>query len=288
MLELKTLVPDIYALLDKLNNGETVEGDIGPHIDKCVEDIREAIMHWATPQIRSRHDGLRMSNIGKPNRRLYYDLNDDNEEGISNEHPSLQIKFLYGHILEQILLMLAKAAGHAVTCEQQEVNVEGIKGHMDSVIDGEVVDVKTASSFSFKKFATGQLAEDDAFGYLPQLAGYEEAKGTRGGGFFVIDKVTGEICLYIPEDLDKPNIVSRIAEAKGIKELDTPPELCYPDIPNGKAGNMTINRLCGFCPHKELCRADANDGAGLRKFQYSGKIEYFTEVIKAPRVEEIL
>ena len=55
---------------------------------------------------------------------------------------------------------------------------------MDCTIDGEVVDIKTASGFAFKKFKDGTLAEQDAFGYLPQLAGYEEAEGTKKGGLY--------------------------------------------------------------------------------------------------------
>ena len=64
--------------------------------------------------------------------------------------PSTRIKFLYGHILEDLLILLSRVAGHTVTEEQKQVDVEGIKGHQDCKIDGELVDCKSASGFVFK------------------------------------------------------------------------------------------------------------------------------------------
>ena len=70
----------------------------------------------------------------------------------------------------------AKLSGHVVQSEQKQVSVKGIKGHMDCKIDGEVIDIKTASGYAFKKFKDGTLAQHDSFGYLSQLAGYETCR----------------------------------------------------------------------------------------------------------------
>lgn len=287
MAELNRLIPDIYDMLQTMSDGEDINAQLEPHIEPFINDIREVMKNWATPQKRDRSDGIRMSNLGVPNRKLYYDMRSE-ESTIPNEHPSIQIRFLYGHIIEAIIIMLVKAAGHEVTDEQKEVMVEGIKGHMDCKIDGEVIDVKSASPFGFNKFVKGTLPEDDPFGYMAQIAAYEEAEGTSNGGNLVMDKVSGRLCLFIPEDLDKPNIVERIKEVKEIKTLDTPPELCYPTELQGTKGNKVINRKCNYCPHIEECHSDSNDGRGVRKFQYSTGIKYFTEVIDKPRVEEVL
>ena len=283
------IVKDVYSLLDKLNNSESIDGILEPHIEKFGEDMKEVIRHWAKVQDKDGKDNLRMSNVGKPNRQLWYDVNLNNEDqNLGKMQPYDQLKFLYGHLVEAILLMLVEASGHEVSCQQDRVEVEGIKGSMDSVIDGEVIDIKSASPYGFKKFANGTLAEDDPFGYIPQLAGYEKDKGTNNGGFLVMNKVTGELCLHRPEVLDKPNIVGRIKEAKEVVANDNPPEeLCYPDIEDGKSGNMKINRGCNYCKYKEICRSDANNGQGLRKFKYSDGIRYLTRVIKEPKVEEI-
>jgi len=176
---LNNLVGDIYSLLDTLTEGN----DIGI-TDKDYEDfgkeMADALKHWATPQDRTGKANLRMSNIGKPERRLWFDAHTpaDTTEKLQ---ASTQIKFLYGHLLEVLLLFFVKLSGHKLSSMQKEITVDGIKGHMDCKIDGEVVDVKTASGYAFKKFKEGTLAENDAFGYLAQLAGYEEAEGTSKG-----------------------------------------------------------------------------------------------------------
>ena len=92
--------------------------------------------------------------------------------------------------MEHLILFLAELSGHKVTDQQKKVTVDGIVGHMDSKIDGEVVDVKTASSHSFKKFKDGSLYGDDPFGYVAQLSGYEENEDSDKGGFLALNKAT--------------------------------------------------------------------------------------------------
>lgn len=287
MKKLNTLVDDIYGMVHKLNQGESILPDLEPHLEAFNSAIKDVLVHWAIPRDVERNDGLRMSNIGRPARQLYFDMRADGYKDSMND-PSTQIKFLYGHILEQVALLLIKSSGHVVDNEQEAVEVEGIKGTMDCTIDGEVVDIKTASSFAFNKFINKKLSEDDPFGYLVQLSGYEKANKTNNGGFFVINKESGELCLFVPDDLDKPNVDTVIKYVKTIETLDSPPDLCYPDIPNGVAGNMEISKNCNYCNHKEVCRKDANEGKGLRKFQYAGGAKWFTVVVKEPKVEEII
>ena len=98
------------------------------------------------------------------------------------------IKFLYGHILERLVLFLVEIAGHKVTDEQKEIKINGVMGHMDCKIDGQVIDIKSASGFAFQKFKNGTLAEQDAFGYMAQLAGYEHAEASDQGGFLLSTK----------------------------------------------------------------------------------------------------
>ena len=284
MKKLDTLVEDIYDKLSVLSDGESLNID-DKTIDAFGESMKEVLSQWANP--RPRDSGtLRMSNIGKPLRQLWYDMRSESKT-TERIKPSVFIKFLYGHLLEEVLLMLIKIAGHEVTDEQKEVSVSGIKGHMDCVIDGEVVDIKTASGFAFKKFYNKTLAEDDMFGYLPQLAGYEAAMGTNKGGFLAMNKESGEIALYRPDSFDKPDIKKKIKTVKKLIKIDTPPELCYNPVPDGAAGNMQIARGCTWCRHKFECHADSNKGKGLRVFKYSNKYSYLTRVVKEPRVLEV-
>tara|TARA_R110002153_G_scaffold263408_2_gene424680 strand:+ start:50 stop:913 length:864 start_codon:yes stop_codon:yes gene_type:complete len=281
--DLDNLVPDIYEKLDALSQGEAL--DISDDmIADFGERMKAAIVHWSQPHKQSK--GLRMSNIGKPSRQLWYESRRD-LDAPSHMQPHTHIKFLYGHLLEEVLLLLVKLAGHEVTDEQKEVVVDGIKGHMDCKINGEVVDVKTASNYAFRKFSEGTLAVDDPFGYMAQLAGYEAAEGTSDGGFLAINKESGELALLRPGSLSKPNISTRIVELKEILTLDKPPSRCYTDIPEGKSGNMRIATGCNYCPFKNDCWSDSNNGDGLRVFKYSNGLKYFTKVVSEPRVEEL-
>ena len=284
MKNLDNLVEDIYSKLSVLGDGKPLDVS-EKDIDALGESIKEVLHHWANPSPRS-SDMLRMSNIGKPTRQLWYDIKSENESTESLP-PPVFIKFLYGHILEEVLLFLVKLSGHKVGNQQKEVSVSGIKGHMDCTIDGEVVDVKTASGFAFRKFKDGTLAEQDTFGYLPQLAGYEEAEGTKKGGFLAINKETGELALFRPSEFDKPNIKKKIRDVKKAIKLDKPPQRCYNPEPEGSSGNMKLPKECVYCRHKFECHSDANDGLGLRVFKYSRGYSYLTQTPKPPKVLEV-
>ena len=282
---LNTIVPDIYGLLENLSNGEPLP-ITEEALDETMAAMKEAILHWATPRKRDTDFTVRMSNVGKPSRQLWFEKRDP--VGRGSVDGATQIKFLYGHVLEEIVLMLVRMAGHNVTDEQKEVTVNGIVGHMDCKINGQVVDVKSASKFAFNKFMKGTLADDDPFGYLGQLSAYEKAEGTDEGGFLVINKESGELCMYVPDDLDKPNIDVKINTLLDALELDTPPDLCYTPTPDGKKGNMQLPKGCTWCKYKHECHKDANDGEGLRTFKYSTGYKYLTRVEAEPKVDEIL
>jgi len=281
---LDTLVQDIYNKISVLGKGEHIDLDKDT-IDQFGESMKEILYNWSHPEPRG-NEKLRMSNIGRKSRQLWFDTRAEDTQS-ENIPAHVFIKFLYGHLLEEIVLFLIRLSGHTVTNEQKEVKVNGIKGHMDCVIDGEVVDIKTASSYAFKKFKDGTLAEQDTFGYLAQLAGYEAAEGTNNGGFLALNKESGELTLYRPDDFDKPNIKKRITDIKKLVKLETPPELCYNPIPDGKSGNMKLPRECTYCRHKFECHKDSNSGQGLRVFKYSDGLRYFTQVPSEPKVIEV-
>ena len=282
---LNTLVDDINKSLEGLSTGTPLnisEEDL----DLTLSRIKTTILEWSNPSERNSNFTLRMSNIGKPARQLWFEKN----KPLDSAKPSAatQMKFLYGHLLEEILLMIVRAAGHTVTDEQKEVDLNGIKGHMDCKIDGEVVDIKTASKFAFSKFKNGNLHDDDPFGYIPQLAAYEKAEDTGKGGFLVINKEGGDICLHKPDDLSKPNMNTLVSNMTKALDSTVMPPICYTPVEEGKKGNMKIHRNCVYCPYKFECFKDSNNGKGLRIFKYANRLEYLTKINVEPRVEEIL
>ncbi len=278
-----TLVDDIYGLFGK----EQV--DVSPELLGKFSSELSDLVAGRLKREESEKKTLRFSNIGRPDRQLWYDINWTGE--LEALPPATLIKFMYGDILEHLLLLFARQAGHTVEFEQAEVELEGIKGHPDAVIDGVVVDVKSASSYSFEKFRSGSLLQEgnDPFGYLGQLAGYVEAINPGAdGAFLAIDKTLGKICLLrIPNEVLKQyEVKKRINHIKDVVAEPEPPARCYSPKPEGKSGNFVLATGCSYCNHKVHCWADANNGAGLRTFLYSNGPKFFTHVEKEPRVVE--
>ena len=167
---LDTLVDDVNNILTGISSGKAPDVK-EEQIDKFLNNTKLALLDWLQPR-KSSGKGLRMSVIGRPARQLWYDNHIERKQEIHD--PSTQLKFLYGHVLEHLLLFLVEVAGHKVTDQQKKVQVEDVNGHMDCKIDGEVVDVKSASAMSFKKFKNGTLYEDDQFGYISQIESYKQ------------------------------------------------------------------------------------------------------------------
>ena len=278
--QIESLVEDIYDLFRHgANPSDDLVVEFAGSLAKTVQD---RLQSSGTP----REPTLRMSNLGKPDRQLWYEFHDDGSKETLEPHTLL--KFLIGDIYESVLLFLAKAAGHDVTQEQAEVEINGIKGHIDAVIDGHVVDVKSASTYAFKKFKYGTLAEDDPFGYIDQIGGYSTALGLPGA-FLAGDKQNGHITLLqIPQqETEGLRIEERIEHLKEVVVSAEEPDRCYEAVPDGLSGNLALSVGCSYCPHKFRCWADANGGVGVRSFLYAGGPKHLVEVAKEPKVPEL-
>ena len=284
MKSIDTLVEDIYEVLDK---GVITNGGYG-NFGREMSDL--LTRRLAVEEVeRTAH--LRLSNVGTPcSRQLWYKVNtpDDGEALL----PHTRLKFLYGDILECLLLELAKLAGHSVEGEQDEVQVNGVVGHRDCVIDGVLVDVKSASDYSFKKFEGHLEDEDDAFGYLTQLGSYLLASREAGdplvsdynrAAFLVINKVTGKLCLDVHEfsEEDLAHISSTIiGRVREVNDLVTP-DRGFEPVLEGKSGNEKLGVNCSYCAFKDKCWPD------LRTFLYSNGPMFLTKVERLPQVYEV-
>ena len=280
-----TLVDDIYRMID------TKEIPDGVPIEQVINDFGENVKPILRNNItESKFDKrkLRMSNIGKKDRQLWYSYNGYKGEELM---PHTRIKFLYGHLIEEMVLALTKLAGHDVTHEQKQVEVQGIKGSMDCKIDGVLTDVKSASPYGFKKFKDGSLINDDPFGYVDQIKGYAHAENTTDVGWLVMDKTNGHLT-YLKYDMADESqwywaklnffsIVERIKSIKNIVKLSKPPKRCYEPVPDGKSGNMKLPVGCSYCAYKYEC------WDGLRTFIYANGPRYLVEVENLPNVIEV-
>lgn len=284
-----TLVEDIYSVISGKGGWDNAVNEY------FLGNLGETMMSRLGEPKEERPKGLlRMSSIGQPcSRKLWYSTN-SSEEGEDFE-PSTLLKFIYGDLLEDFILALAVAAGHKVEGRQDELTIEGIKGHRDAVIDGVTIDVKTASTYSFKKFEKHNLEKEDPFGYLTQLGSYVLAgkddplvKDKKGGAFLAMDKQHGHLCLDY-YDFEKSGMLRGLPvlyqKRKDLVVKAEPPYRTFSDIPEGSSGNKKLDINCSYCNFKSLC------WPGLRTFLYKQKDGfrpvYLTSVTKTPRVMEV-
>jgi hypothetical protein len=259
--------------------------------EEHIKQFQEAIGDLLRKRLSEgpREFKLSMSKLGKPECQLWYDKH-VTDDGLDSEgQPYNQIKFIFGDLIEQLVLFLAKEAGHTVTDEQKKVEFNGVTGHIDAVIDGVLVDSKSCSSYSFNSWSKGGVASDDAFGYMEQITGYAVATGSHRRGFLLVDKQLGKLHLDLYQSelrRDEQVIHNRVERLNEVLSSGSPPQRCFSDEPMGKSGNKKLGLNCSYCTHKYRCWADANDGIGLRTFVYSGGPTFLTQVEREPDVFE--
>ena len=275
MKTLNTLVTDVYDLLEKgivLEEADTKE---------VVDNFKKLLTERLAP--KTTQGVLRMSNLGSPDRQLWLAVNKpEKREKIDGQ---TLLKFLYGDLVELLLLFLVKKAGHTVTHEQHEVDINGVKGHPDGIIDGVLTDVKSASGYGMNKFERHSLEKDDPFFYLDQLFGYLEAlkdepdlRVKSEAAFLAVDKSSGKIVIdSYKKTSDSKDIQALVKQKQAIVSGPEPKELCYPLEPDGSSGNMKLPLPCSYCGFKKECYPD------LRVFLYSGGPRYLAKVVREPK-----
>ena len=284
MKSIDTLVKDIYNLFnpDEISMNEK---EIDKHINEFGDNIKEHLKASLFEKERDKSN-LRLSAIGRPDRQIWYDVN-LNVKAQPFTSPT-KIKFLYGYILEELLIALSKIADHKVTDTQKELEVEGVKGHQDCMIDDVLIDCKSTSPRGFEKFEKGDLIRDDPFGYIAQISAYAEGNNVDKAAFLAINKQSGEICLSPVHSLEMINAGDRVKYLKSMVNNKYPPNRCYSDVKEGASGNKRLGTSCLYCNHKRECWKDVNNGHGLRVFNYARGYRYLTKVEKIPDVPEVI
>ena len=273
MKSINTIVSDIYELL--------ASGSFQIDADRLASMLARRFAESKTSNT------LRMSNFGTPcERKLWYSVN--RPETAEPLPPEARLKFLIGDIIEEVVLTLARQAGHDVEGEQDRLELHGVPGHRDAIIDGVTVDVKSANARSFQKFRNHELGTNDPFGYIRQLSLYvrsseedERVRVKSEGAFLAVDKELGHIVLdkYSFPDKDWEKEI----EAKKIMLASPqPPPRHYMPEPDGKSGNMKLCMECTYCPHKKEC------WPGVKGYAYANKPTWLTTVKREPDVPRIM
>lgn len=201
---------------------------------------------------------LRMSNIGRPTCQLWYDKN---KPEIGLPKPTTFImNMMIGDIVEAVFKGLLKEA--RVKYEEPEhVTLElpnaKINGTYDIVIDGAVDDVKSASNWSYtNKFESyDTLASGDSFGYVAQLAGYAKAADKKVGGWWVVNKATGDF-KYVRATMDLEEELAKIEKTVDTVNKNEFKRCFEPEketFRGKETGNTVLNKNCTFCSYRFDC-----------------------------------
>lgn len=274
MKTIDTLVPDIYNLISGGQPPATGNNNVSVSYDK-----------WFSPRSSEREKNiLYFSEVGDPcPRRLWYKYN--TPENAEKHDGNTLLKFFYGDILEELVLNVAEDAGHSVTNKQERVLYEVgngwyVRGRIDAIIDGVVVDVKSTTKFGEEKFKNN--LKDDPFGYYQQLNGYATALKYDNAGFVTIQKELGHINYY-PIEVNKALFKLQVDHAVEAVSLDKPDTIKRLDpVPASKTSkNKKLCTACGYCPYKSECWPE------MRTFLYASGPEFLVEVVDVPRVMEI-
>jgi hypothetical protein len=279
MKNINTITDDLQTMFDF-----GVSSPDPQNVERFLTDVKESVLR-SIGETTSGQSNLRMSNLGRKDRQLWYDIRRGRTGGLQY---STRIKFLMGHIMEALVLFLLKEAGHTVEDEQKTLEVDGVVGHMDARIDGVITDVKTTSRFGFRKFEDAEtLTSDDPFGYIGQVSAYAHAEGDSRAAFLAINKESGEIGVCTVSGNQMINVPERIAHVKSVLDSDVPPSRCYDPVPEGASGNIGLPKMCSYCDHRSECWSDANAGRGPRGFRYANGVKYLLHVAREPNVPEI-
>lgn len=272
-----TLIPDIQSLL-------TTKGWMS---EALAKEFGDAVANKIRTQFEAeKAPSLRLSGMGpRCPRALWYSIHSPGEA--EPLPPWSEIKFSLGHFQEVYGLILAKAAGHRVEREQHEVTLSGVKGHIDCLIDGVLVDFKSCSRRQFDKYKSGSIAKDDPFGSLDQLDGYATALredpcllDKEHAYIFAFQKELGHACIY--EHTCRPeSIKARIVQYKCVVGMDEPPACECGTVDIGASGNVGLDTRASYSPFKWSCRPN------LRCFLYATGPVYLTRVMRKPDVPEV-
>lgn len=247
----------IHRYLEDVRKGK--RGMADATISRIIKDVKEAVEKQFNQD--ERKFTLRMSNIGRPYCQLWFDKNHP-KDGIEPSANFL-MNMMIGDIVEAVFKGVLTEAGVEFSDgfkSTLQLGNHKIDGTHDLIMDKRVDDIKSASPWSYKnKFKDYEtLKSHDSFGYVGQLAGYSKALGVDVGGWWVINKATGEFKYVSAWDMavDKQDILDDVKEKADKLESNTF-ERCFEPVEETfrkkPTGNKILAEECGWCKYRYKC-----------------------------------
>jgi len=248
-----------YAWLTKVAKGEA---EMSSPMRKQVMDQIEAslVRQMATPP-RDRSK-VSMSGMGKAYCQLWYAKN--KPETAAPKSPAFMIRMVIGDITEAVVKGVLRSSGveygDAANVKLTLPSGRAINGEYDMDMDDAIDDVKSASPYSYiNKFDTAaSLKKSDDFGYVAQLCGYAKAAVKKVGGWWVVNKSTGDFKYVESEvsDADADQVLQEVDDK--LDELDANVfRRCFNPVPETyrkvPSGNKKLAFSCEWCDYKADC-----------------------------------
>jgi hypothetical protein len=249
----------IHQYLENAANGKSEMSD--ETIDRVASDIAAALKRQFGSGNKRKEFKLRMSNIGRPTCQLWFDKN--KPEKALPKPTTFVMNMMIGDIVESVFKAVLTESNVAfkdtdtVSLSVGDIDNTYVSGSYDLIIDDAVDDIKSASDYSYRhKFDSYEsLEESDPFGYISQLAGYARAAGKKLGGWWVINKASGQF-KYVKAKTDVNKQMNKIIDTVNTVTLNDF-KRCFSPIPEtfrGKAtGNYILDDNCRFCDYRFEC-----------------------------------
>lgn len=250
----------VFAYLEKASNDEATMSD--EIVEEAGEYFKKCLKRQFNPE--KREFKLRPSNLGKPLCQLQMEA-----QGAERQpHDStFKMRMILGDAIEAIFKALLKASGVPFE-DSKKVSIKigdhELSGETDLFIDDKVDDVKSCSAWAYRhKFSSiDNMKEHDTFGYIPQLVMYAKGSGKEVGGWWAINKATGEIT-YLDLEIskqDKEELLRNIEKKIETIKNNEPFKRCFEDVEEtfrgNKTGNKYLCKTCSFCEYKNACWGD--------------------------------
>jgi hypothetical protein len=272
--KIESLVDDIYEVVKGAKAPATSNNNVNVSYDK-----------WFTPRDKQREEKvLYFSEVGDPCLRRQWFKYNQPEQAEQLDGNTL-LKFFYGDILEELVLQVAEDAGHEVSHKQEKVFYEAgdgwwVRGRIDAIIDGVVVDVKSVTKYSEEKFKKGLV--EDPFGYYQQLNGYASALANDSAWFVTIQKELGHVAYY-PIETHRGLFNAQVKHSiEGVSEKSFETLPGFAPVPqSATSSNTKLCASCSYCSYKKQCFPQ------MRTFLYSSGPVHLVDVVDTPRVPEV-
>ena len=250
----------VFAYLEKASSDKsTMSDDI---VEEAGEYFKKCLKRQFNPE--ERKFKLRPSNLGKPLCQLQMEA-----QGAERQpHDStFKMRMILGDAVEAIFKAVLKASG--IDFEDSErvdikIGDHDLSGETDLYLDDKVDDIKSCSAWAYRhKFSSiDNMKAHDTFGYIPQLVMYSQGANKDVGGWWAINKATGEITYLDLEitEKDKTELLKGVEDKINIIKNNDPFKRCFDEVDETfrgkKTGNKHLHKICSMCEYKKACWGD--------------------------------